>query len=203
MNSELDRVRNEIRNKRHVIKKEPKKSYSKHINKFLILILITITTLIVLKNNTKLKTMFYKNVYDTSFSFASINKLYKDVFGSPIPFNDIIEKKKTSLVFDEKLEYSEKSKYLDGVKLTVSKNYLVPTLESGMIVYIGDKDKYGSTVIIQQVNGIDVWYSNINASSVKLYDYIEKGSLVGEVKDTNLYLVYKKDGKVLNYEDYL
>ena len=54
MNSELDRVRNEIRNKRHVIKKEPKKSYSKHINKFLILILITITTLIVLKNYIKM-----------------------------------------------------------------------------------------------------------------------------------------------------
>lgn len=203
MNSEIDRIRNEIRNKRHIVKKETKKSYSNHINKFLILILITLTTLIVLKNNTKFKTLFYKNVYDKNFSFASINKLYKDIFGSPIPFNDLIEEKETSLVFDEKLKYSESSKYLDGVKLTVSKNYLVPTLESGMVVYIGEKDKYGSTVIIQQVNGIDVWYSNVNVSSIKLYDYIEKGALVGEVKDTTLYLVYKKDGKVLNYEDYL
>ena len=45
------------------------------------------------------------------------------------------------------------------------------------------------------------WYSNVN-SSLKLYDYIEKGSLIGESLNNNIYLVYKKDGKVLNYEDY-
>ena len=27
--------------------------------------------------------------------------------------------------------------------------------------------------------------------------------LIGNTKDTNLYLVYKKDGEVLNYEDYI
>ena len=129
--------------------------------------------------------------------------MYKDLFGSPIPFSDLIEKNKTSLVFDEKLQYKEKSKYLDGVKLTVSKNYLVPTLESGMVVFIGEKENYGNTIIIQQTDGIDVWYSNIKVSSVQLYDYVEKGSLIGETNDTNLYLVYKKDGKVLNYEDYI
>lgn len=199
---DIEEIRNEI--KRNKNKKPLKKNnYTKLVNKFLITILITVITLIFLKSNNEFKTFFYKNVYDKNFSFSKVNKLYKDLFGSPIPFSDLIEKNKTSLVFDEKLQYKEKSKYLDGVKLTVSKNYLVPTLESGMVVFIGEKENYGNTIIIQQTDGIDVWYSNIKVSSVQLYDYVEKGSLIGETNDTNLYLVYKKDGKVLNYEDYI
>lgn len=72
-----------------------------------------------------------------------------------------------------------------------------------MVVYIGNKEKYGNTIIVQQVNGIDVWYSNIKTPSVKLYDYIEEGSLLGEVDKNTLFLIYKKDGKILKYEDYL
>ena len=40
-------------------------------------------------------------------------------------------------------------------------------------------------------------------SSVKLYDYVEKGALLGEVKENSLYLVYSKEDKFLNYEEYL
>ena len=199
---DINEVRNEIKNKKHKKIKVNKTKFGKRLNKLLITILITLITLITLKSNDKLKTLFYENVFTKNFKFATINKLFKDKFGSPIPFSDIIEKNETTKVFNEKLEYREKSKYLDGVKLSVSKNYLVPTLESGMVVFIGEKENYGNTVIISGVDGIDIWYCNINASSLKLYDYIEKGSFVGEAKDTNIYLIYKKDGKVLNYEDY-
>ncbi len=200
---DIEELRKEIKKKKNKKMKKNDNKFVKKINKLLITILITLTTLITLKNNTKLKTLFYENVFTKNFKFATINKLFKDKFGSPIPFSDIIEKKETTKVFNEKLEYSAKSKYLDGVKLTVSKNYLVPTLESGMVVFIGEKEKYGNTVIISGIDGIDIWYSNINASNLKLYDYIEKGSFIGEAKDNNIYLVYKKDGKVLNYEEHL
>ena len=39
-------------------------------------------------------------------------------------------------------------------------------------------------------------------TDLKLYDYVQKGTLLGEV-DKYLYLVYKKDGNILNYEEYL
>lgn len=200
---DINDVRNEIKNKRNRNKKSINKKSSKKITKFLITIILTLTTLILLKSNTTLKTLFYEKVFTKNFNFATINKLFKDQFGSPIPFSEMLEQKETTPVFNEKLEYTEKSKYLDGVKLTVTKNYLVPTLESGMVVFIGEKENYGNTVIISGIDGIDIWYSNINASSLKLYDYVEKGSFVGEAKDTNIYLVYKKDGKVLNYEEHI
>lgn len=198
---DIDEIRKEIRKNKNKKTKE-KKSYNK-ITKFLITIVITLLALILLKSNNNFKTFFYKNVYDKNFSFSKVNKVYKDIFGTPIPFSNLLNKNKTSLVFNEKLEYSDKSKYLDGVKLTVSNNYLVPTQVNGMVVFIGEKENYGKTVIISGTDGVDIWYSNMKTTSVKLYDYLEKGSLIGETNDTTLYLVYKKDGKVLNYEDYI
>ena len=198
---DIDEIRKEIRKNKNKKTKE-KKSYNK-ITKFFITIVITLLALILLKSNNNFKTFFYKNIYDKNFSFSKVNKVYKDIFGTPIPFSNLLNKNKTSLVFNEKLEYSDKSKYLDGVKLTVSNNYLVPTQVNGMVVFIGEKENYGKTVIISGTDGVDIWYSNMKTTSVKLYDYVEKGSLIGETNDTTLYLVYKKDGKVLNYEDYI
>lgn len=106
-------------------------------------------------------------------------------------------------MFNEKIEYKEANKFKDGVKLTVDNNYLVPVLESGLVVFVGDKDNYKNTIIIQQVNGVDVWYSNVTNSNLKLYDYVEKGSLVGETIKNELVLIFKKDGKIQDYKEYL
>ena len=73
---------------------------------------------------------------------------------------------------------------------------------NGIVVYIGDKDTYGNTVIIQGVDGVDIWYGNLENVSVKLYDYIEKDMVIGNTLDDKLYLVMKKDDKYLTYEDY-
>ena len=99
--------------------------------------------------------------------------------------------------------YNHKEKYNEGVKLTVNKSYLMPVLESGIVVFKGNKELYGETIIVQQVDGVDLWYVNVNSDSVKLYDYVEKGSLLGECKDTEIYLYYQKNGEFLNYEKYL
>ena len=137
---DIEEIRKKIKDKRRI--KPVNNNINKGLSKLLILIIITLITLITLKSNTKLKTDFYKNVFEKNISFAKINKLFKDKFGKPIPFSDVIEKKETKQVFSEKLEYSDKSKYLNGVKLKVSKNYLVPNIENGIVVFIGNKDNY-------------------------------------------------------------
>lgn len=198
MDNDIKMIKSKIKKKNKKTNKNRSSLYG-FISKLLITIILTLITLILLKSNNKLKTSFYNKVYDNNISFATINKWYENHFGSSIPFKELVEKD-TKAVFNNKLEYSKKEKYLDGVKLSVDKNYLVPILESGMVVYIGKKEGYGNTVIVQQVNGVDVWYGNINNPNVKLYDYVEKGKLLGDVKNNNLYLVFKKDGKVLSYE---
>ena len=71
-----------------------------------------------------------------------------------------------------------------------------------MVVFVGDKENYGNTIIVEDLDGVRYWYGNITTSSLKLYDYIEKGSLIGETS-TNLYLVFSKDDNYLDYEKYI
>jgi len=167
--------------------------------KLLISIVITLIILILIKSSSGFKNNFYKSVYSDNISFTKLKEVYNKYIGDSNILDKVV---KTETVFNEKLSYKKQEKYQDGVKLEVGSNYLVPIEESGIVVFIGEKEGYGNTIIIQRIDGIDEWYGNIDNVNVKLYDYVKKGSLLGEAND-NLYLVYKKDGNVLNYEEYL
>ena len=208
MDYEIKQIKEKIKQKRNKITFFNESNFFvgptiyKHINRLLITVVFTLITLILLKGNSQFRNLFYKHVFDTNFSFAKINETYQKYFGSPIPFKDLFIDK-TTPVFDEKLKYHEVNKYKDGARLIVDTNYLVPTIGKGIVIFIGDKDEYKNTVIIQQSDGLDVWYSNINNINVKLYDYVKEGSLIGETIDNNLYLVFKKDGTILDYKEYI
>ena len=167
----------------------------------LLTIIIFLSLAIAIKTNKEYKNIIYKNIYQTNLSFSTFKKLYKEHLGGISFIDNIIDD--TKPVFNNKLEYKSASKYYDGVSLEVDNNYLVPVINSGIIVYIGKKEKYGNCIIIQGIDGIDITYSDISNSASKLYDYVEEGELLGEIKGNKLNLIYSKNGKVLNYEDYL
>lgn len=170
------------------------------IFKTLITIILTILTLIIIKQNPKYKQDIYNQIYDNSITFSKINQTYKKYFGGPIPFLDFIDNDQK--VFNENLEYTEINKYIDGAKLTVANEYLIPSQTEGIVIYIGEKENYGKTIIVQDSRGIDYWYGNLTDTSVKLYDYVKSGAYLG-VCSNELYLVYKKDGEILNYNDFI
>ena len=94
-------------------------------------------------------------------------------------------------------------KYLDGVKISVSKKTPISILYGGIVVFVGEKDNYGNVVIIQGNDGIDYWYGGISNTNINLYDYLEKDTLIGEASADYIYLVLEKDNSYLNYEEYL
>ena len=165
------------------------------------MVILTLICLIGLKKSGKFKDVFYENVYEKNFSFVYVKDLYQKYFGTTLPLENIFMQN-SEPVFSEQFSYNNKENYLEGSKFVVDNQYLMPTLESGMVVFIGEKEGYGNTIIVQQVDGVDIWYSNI-ISNVKLYDYIEKGDVLGEVNGKYLYMVIKKDGNVLTYEEYM
>lgn len=174
--------------------------FSNFLNRFLITCLITIISLIMFKKDVSFKRYFSDNILSNNFNFASINSLYTKYFGGTLPFKNLIPD--IQPVFNEKLSYSGVSDYLDGVSLSVSDDYLVPSISDGLVVFIGEKEGYGNTVIIEGTDGIDVWYSNMSSISLSMYEYVGGGSFIGNCSN-NLYLVFKKDGNVLDYKKYI
>ena len=179
---------------------KPKKKYFKNLLiRIMIVVIIFLSLAIGYKADEKVRSYINKYIYSDSISFAKIKKIYNKYLGEVLPK---IKEENTSLVFNEKINYLSKENYYDGVHLQVSSSYLVPSLGEGMVVFIGHKKHYGNTVIIESPDGIRYWYGNITNTSLKMYDYIEKGTFVGEASN-ELYLVFSKDDKYLNYEEYI
>lgn len=176
-----------------------KKVIVNFVLKTLVVAVITLVLLIIMKTNAKFKTLYYKYVYDTNITYTKFSNLYSKYF-KDFKIKDLTSKETT--VSKEKISYKKATKYKDGVKLSVDSNYSVSAIDSGIIVFIGSKGDYKNSIIVQQVNGIDVLYGNIENSNYKIYDYVKKGDIIG-VSDKYLYLMFKKDGKVLDYDAYL
>lgn len=189
--------------KRKVIKKKLvlKKSIRSFISRVLVTIAIFLFGMILVKSDVSFKNKILDNVYNKQFKFVQLGEIYQKYFGNILSIDKVLVDEKP--VFQEKLSYFKSSKYKDGVKLTVDENYMVPILESGIVIFLGEKEGYGNTVVVEQVDGIDVYYSNVSVSNIKLYDYVEKGELLGEVQDKKLYLLFQKDGKFLDYKEYI
>ncbi len=178
-----------------------KKGVRSFINRSLIVTILFLFCLIFIKSNTTFKNNIIKYVYEDSFKFTKLKSIYEKYFGNILSIDKVTPKEQE--VFNEKLKYEKANVYKDGVLLQVEENYMIPTLDSGIVVFMGEKEGYGNTVIIEQVNGIDVWYANIKSNDIKMYDYIEKGNLIGEANGKKLYMVFQKQGVYLDYKEYI
>jgi stage IV sporulation protein FA len=169
------------------------------IKKLMISIILLLLGLIISKENPNAKEYLKKNVYEKSINFTKNQKIYKKYFGKVFNKEEVIEQP----VFSEKINFLNEEEYNNGVKLTVENNYQVPVLESGVIIYIGEKEGYGKTIIVEQVNEIEVSYSNVEIKNYKMYDYIEKGDILGNTIDNKLIITFQKEGKYLDYKKYI
>lgn len=186
-----------------------KKINEEKIIKYLRSLILRSLTVIVLflilailsKSNKTYKDVIVTNLYNQNISFTKIKNIYTKYLGGIIPLDKVTQE--VNPVFNEQLEYTNESIYYDGVKLEVINKYLVPIIKEGMVVYVGEKENYGNVVIIEGIDGIDIWYGNMDTTTVKLYDYVESNTYLGQTTNEYLYLVYSKDGKFLDYKEYL
>ncbi len=175
------------------------KVFDRFLIKILICLIMFLIFLIGLKKDNNFDNYVYDNIFSKSISFSKYNGWFKRHFGNIFPINNF----DNELVFNDSFVYSDLCEYLDGVKFTVEDNYLVPSLNSGIVVYIGEKDGYGKTIIIEDENGVDIWYSNIIIGNIDMYDYIKKGDYLGETINNELVVVFQKNGEIEDYKKYI
>ena len=174
---------------------------SKIFTKVLISIIFFLVSMIYINFNSTNKELFKKYFFEENFNFNYFTNLYNKYFGEILPPSEDITDDK--MVFNETMTYKNIEKYQDGFSLEVEQNELIPILQSGLIEFAGVKENYGNTIIIQGIDGVDIWYSNVNLEGYKLYDYVEKGKILGSAIDTHINLVFNKNGTYLGYEEYI
>ncbi len=168
------------------------------ITRVLLSIILFLSICIFMKLDENNLLLVEQYLLEDNLQFTKINKWYQDKFGSIIPDGS----NNSDLVFsNDDIKTGKYSNYLDGVKIEMTKGSPVSLLCGGIVVFVGEKEGYGNTLIIQGNDGIDYWYGGITNVSVNLYDYLEKETLIGESLDNFIYLVLEKDGQYLNYED--
>lgn len=185
-------------------KKKPsylKSLFFKTFIKSLVVVILFLGSLIYIKQSDSNKEKFKNIVYNNNLSFAKIYSAYKKYLGDIVPFKNTF-KDSTKIVSGDAISYSQITKDENGFLLSVSKDYIVNSIYAGIVIKTENSDKYKNIITIQDKNGLNISYGNLNEVSVKIYDYVEKGELLGNCDD-KLYLIFEKDGKYLSYEEYL
>lgn len=166
--------------------------FKKILSKLFTIVIFTMIVITLSNMSPKFKSFIVDKVLNSTIDFSFVNKLSNKVTN--------VFKTSNNTLPVVKEENNRKEKYKDGIKYIVNKGASVNIKDSGIVTYIGNKDGYNNTVIIQQSNGYYAWYGNIK-EEVKLYDYIESGSKIGETLTNEYYYILLKDNKPVNLNE--
>ena len=169
------------------------------ITRTLLAVIFVLGSIIFTNINEDNKKMYQSIVLEDSLEFTKINELYQSLFGKVDITHD---NEDDATMVSGNITYTNVEPFKNGVKLTVGMNEIVNVITSGIVVFIGEKDDLGNTIIIQGNDGVDIWYSNITDSDIKVYDYVEAGSILGTSNSDDIYLTISKDGEFISYEEY-
>lgn len=146
--------------------------------------------------------------FEKDFQFATVSNWYEDKFGKPLALFPVPEGKSDSQenTNDQQYALPASGKILEDfeesgqrVIIETSKDASVEAMGEGMVRFVGEKEGFGKTVVIQHADKSESWYGNLGDISVSLYDFIEKGKKVGTVKNGDsgekgsFYFAIKKD----------
>lgn len=177
------------------------KKYIKSLfTRILLSIILFLISSIYINYSDKTLLTYKKYLYNKTFNFAYINNLYNKYLGGILPFKNIYN---DQMVMSGDANYDNNEKYLDGVKINLNESDLIKTFKSGIVVFLGEKEGFNKTIIIQGSDGIDYWYGNLENINVSLYDYLEEDVILGNPINGELYLKFIKNGEVLNYEEFI
>ena len=92
----------------------------------------------------------------------------------------------------------------DGLLVETLAYKEIPAFHGGVVIFAGEKSEHGLTVVVQQTDGLHVWYGQLEEANVRLYEHIEKGDVLGRASlaaDRQIgmyYLAVEKDSEFLD-----
>jgi stage IV sporulation protein FA len=163
---------------------------------------------------------FVKNTFENEFQFTQVSTWYEEQFGKPLVLFPSNEKKVNDNDKNLKAAYALPATVTQsfedngkGVMLETGSDSDVIAINAGMVIFIGEKENFGKTIIIQHSDTSETWYGKLDSinKSVKLYDVVERGAVIGKVTEIEentgqFYFAVKKGGsfidplKVVNFD---
>ncbi|WP_070120808.1 M23 family metallopeptidase [Bacillus marinisedimentorum] len=160
------------------------------------------------------------STFEQEFQFAAVSTWYKDTFGTPVALLPEKEAEREGTPAGDKLESSYDyavpviggkvtesfEKNGEGIHLETGGNSAVEAVKEGIVIFAGQKEEFGNTVIIQHADGTktwETWYGNLEDIDVRLYDFIETKTRIGTVKQGDsgagsFYFAIKQDGDFID-----
>ncbi|WLD92235.1 M23 family metallopeptidase [Alkalihalobacillus sp. AL-G] len=156
------------------------------------------------------------SAFQEEFKFAKVSGWYEETFGKPLAFFPSDNEKgskadgednvqKYALPANTKVLQSFKDNG-KGILLETGTNTEVSSIKEGFVIYVGEKDQIGKTVVVQHFDGSDTWYGKLDEinGDIKLYNYIESGTVLGKVSSEEgsesglFYFAIKNDGSFID-----
>lgn len=145
------------------------------------------------------------SMMENEFKFAVVSNWYESQFGEPLTFfeeKNVMDKENDVIQTSGKvLENFQTNGQGILVETTLMK---VNSFGDGLVIYAGEKDGLGNTVIVQNVDGSETWYGNLETINVQVYDDVKKGdelaiALQEESSEYGTYyLAMKKDNEFID-----
>ena len=151
-------------------------------------------------------------VYQQEFQFATVSNWFEDTIGKPFAFlpEDAIQGTNHDSS-DSQFATPATGKIMQsfvkdgqGVLIKTSNSTSVDTIKEGVVIYAGEKEAHGKTVIVQHPDKSESWYARLQEIEVVLYEEVKKGAKVGKVSPSDepdkgeFYFALKANGKFID-----
>ncbi|GGE42715.1 stage IV sporulation protein FA [Pullulanibacillus camelliae] len=129
-------------------------------------------------------------------NFTVVSKWYEKAFGQPLAFLPTNQHKSQSASGQDDGRASQDfavpvsgtgtvtegfSSKKKGITVEAAANAEVKAIDSGLVIFVGNKAGIGKTVVIQHKDGKESWYGKLRNVDVKQYDNVKKDQKLGTV----------------------
>ena len=156
---------------------------------------------------------YVKTSFHEDFQFSTVAGWYEGAFGTPLalfpPQSNVVapgdfENEPSDMLALPATGFIRQSFEQNGrgIYVETTKGETVEAVQSGWVRFVGEDEdqEWGKVIVIRHYDGGESWYGRLENISVQLYDYIDKGDLLGEVaphqerQDVGAYYFALKEG---------
>lgn len=137
---------------------------------------------------------YVNHTMEQEFQFAAVSDWYEDQFGKPLallPAKNTDEGSENEVASGSQYALPASGKILEDfgdngqrIMIEIAKGAGVEAMNEGLVHFVGMKEGFGKTVIVQHGDKSETWYGNLDKIDVNLYEYISKGAKVGTAMDS-------------------